>query len=48
MSNKKKLTEAFGVKPNKGEKIANVKDYDVFQDKSLLDSLRRSNVRAIY
>lgn len=45
MSNKKKLTEAFGVKPNKGEKIANVKDYDVFQDKSLLDSLRNKIIQ---
>lgn len=45
MSNKKKLTEVFGVKPNKSEKIANVKDYDVFQDKSLLDSLRNKIIQ---
>ena len=45
MSNKKKLTEVFGVTPNKGEKIANVKDYDVFQDKSLLDSLRNKIIQ---
>ena len=45
MSNKKKLTEVFGVNSNKGEKIVNVKDYDVFQDKSLLDSLRNKIIQ---
>lgn len=45
MSNKKKLTEVFGVNPNKSEKIANVKDYDVFQDKSLLDNLRNKIIQ---
>ncbi len=45
MSNKKKLTEEFGVNRKKSEKITNVKDYDVFRDKSLLDSLRNKIIQ---
>lgn len=45
MSNKKKLTEVFGVDSSKSEKIVNVKDYDVFQDKSLLDNLRNKIIQ---
>ena len=44
MSKKKSLIEVFGVN-SESEKIVDVKDYDVFQDKSLLDNLRNKIIQ---
>lgn len=45
-SKSKSLVEAFDIKP-KTEKENDVKDYDVFQDKNLLDSLRSKIIQNI-
>lgn len=44
MSKKKSLIEVFGVN-SESKKIVDVKDYDVFQDKSLLDNLRNKIIQ---
>ena len=42
---KKSLTEAFEVKPKNLSSSGNIKDYEIFSDKGLLEELRMKIVQ---